>query len=250
MERQSCSECVSGNYSQWTTLNLSVMALPSQTWDVCSSSRVNACWLIDRLRRQPWTLWQGMHQTPVDRRSINPTLTFWREKSPVQSQDLKLSLGLYQMSLIVSSAPLVLSSEALTLDPCKTWTDEKEPSLAFQLPGTCCILPRQIGIMRHCITLSYGIVIGLAPASGVAGDKEPFMAVLTFSASAALGMKCIRSRNNIESELTMFVRSLSIKMGTDSRWNNSILHLTINIQSILPNTSHFLERWALNTILD
>ncbi|RKK20326.1 hypothetical protein BFJ66_g271 [Fusarium oxysporum f. sp. cepae] len=73
--------------------------------------------------------------------------------------------------------------------------------------------------MRHCITLSYGIVIGLAPASGVAGDKEPFMAVLTFSASAALGMKCIRSRNNIEPELTMF--------------------------SILPNTSHFLESCAL-----
>ncbi|KAG7413610.1 hypothetical protein Forpe1208_v007154 [Fusarium oxysporum f. sp. rapae] len=73
--------------------------------------------------------------------------------------------------------------------------------------------------MRHCITLSYGIVIGLAPASGVAGDKEPFMAVLTFSASTALGMKCIRSRNNIASELTMF--------------------------SILPNTSHFLKSCAL-----
>lgn len=71
--------------------------------------------------------------------------------------------------------------------------------------------------MRRCITLSYGIVIGLAPASGVAGDKEPFMAGLTCSASTALGMECFRSRNNVESELTMFVSSLPIKMGKDSR---------------------------------
>jgi hypothetical protein len=71
--------------------------------------------------------------------------------------------------------------------------------------------------MRHCITLSYGIVIGLAPASDVAGDKGSFMAVLTFSASTALGMKWVRSRNNIESELTMFAASFSIKIGKDSR---------------------------------